>query len=534
MTFPNTTFTYKSTVIPSPWLQAVNDFIAQFASPNIAALRMQLKTGPATLFVTGYYTAGDGGGGWYYYDSTDTTSSDNGGTIIVATDGGRWKLTSTTSLSVRQFGAKGDGVTNDATAVQNTANALAAGGAMYVPPGTYFLGTSSITLPVGVSIRGSGSLVTVFSTAYVSSSTPAFILNGSSVSSKVFAAYSGFFVSGNGVGQAFQATQLAYAQFNDVHTNGFSLHWNLVDCQSMQFISCRSISGTNGLWARIGTVSAPNAFTFVGCVFGSMTTTGLQFDAGSALCYIGGSIEGCGTFPASGTSAAVLLNGPGQDGSLAASFIGTYFENNAGFGDIYLIGNTTAGFPSKIDVRALFNRISSARYTNSNIYVTQGVSDSPLSVDISGSSFQGYNSYATSAARPYVDLSNALGVVSLTETGALYGSATEAPTFNKAALTAGTNMGATTGKATAYRKSDGTIQLSGYMNATGSVTSGTVIGTIPAAFVANRSLPLIPIGVSSVGITFAAIDGSGNISLGVSLTNGENVDLDGIRYQQIN
>ena len=83
--------------------------------------------------------AGDGGGGAYYYDSSDTTSADNGGTIIVAGDGARWKLANVLHLSVKQFGAKGDGVTNDTAAFIAAANAVDAlgGGRVWIPPGAY-------------------------------------------------------------------------------------------------------------------------------------------------------------------------------------------------------------------------------------------------------------------------------------------------------------------------------------------------------------------------------------------------------------
>ena len=67
----------------------------------------------SSVQVLGYYAAGDGGGGQYYYDSSDTTSADNGGSIIVDNDGGRWKLVNNGKVTLRQFGAKGDGVNND-------------------------------------------------------------------------------------------------------------------------------------------------------------------------------------------------------------------------------------------------------------------------------------------------------------------------------------------------------------------------------------------------------------------------------------
>lgn len=86
---------------------------------SIAELRL-LLSGSASkhAFVLGYYQAGDGGGGAYRLDAADTTTADNGGTVIVAADGGRWKLVNNGSVTLRQFGAKGDGTTDDTAAIQ--------------------------------------------------------------------------------------------------------------------------------------------------------------------------------------------------------------------------------------------------------------------------------------------------------------------------------------------------------------------------------------------------------------------------------
>lgn len=117
---------------------------------SIASLRVINHTFYARAFVTGYYAPHDGGGGSYQYDPADTSSLDNGGTIIVANDGGRWKLQATGVISVKQFGAKGDGTTDDTTTVQTAID----NGARYFPAGTYYVG--KITLPSNIEPYGDG------------------------------------------------------------------------------------------------------------------------------------------------------------------------------------------------------------------------------------------------------------------------------------------------------------------------------------------------------------------------------------------
>ncbi|MFC5407195.1 glycosyl hydrolase family 28-related protein [Cohnella soli] len=121
---------------------------------SISALKALSKTTYFFAFVTGYYASGDGGGGNYYFDSTDTTSADNGGTVIVASDGGRWKLAATDKISLRQFGAKGNGISDDTAATQAAMTWCADNNhALYVPSGTYII-TSPVTTSVAITVVG--------------------------------------------------------------------------------------------------------------------------------------------------------------------------------------------------------------------------------------------------------------------------------------------------------------------------------------------------------------------------------------------
>jgi hypothetical protein len=108
---------------------------------SITELRALNSLVYTNAFVTGYYAPHDGGGGAYQYDPTDTTTADNGGTVIVAQDDARWKLQVSGPISLKQFGAKGDGTTDDSIAAQNWLNCFQTlgGGDGYVPAAHYII-----------------------------------------------------------------------------------------------------------------------------------------------------------------------------------------------------------------------------------------------------------------------------------------------------------------------------------------------------------------------------------------------------------
>lgn len=109
---------------------------------NITALRALNKTIHSRAFVQGYYNVGDGGGGHYYLDSADLVSADNGGTIIVATDGGRWKLIHEGAVTIKQFGAVADGVTETSARIQAAFNSGVK--TIKATDGNYLIGTTLV------------------------------------------------------------------------------------------------------------------------------------------------------------------------------------------------------------------------------------------------------------------------------------------------------------------------------------------------------------------------------------------------------
>ena len=104
---------------------------------NISGLRAVTGNWPV-VYVEGYRSAGDGGGGIFWLDSSDTVTDDDGGNVFVTTNGARYKRFALGDVSVRHFGAMGNGVANETDEFQAAA-AAAAGAPVYVPAGTYVL-----------------------------------------------------------------------------------------------------------------------------------------------------------------------------------------------------------------------------------------------------------------------------------------------------------------------------------------------------------------------------------------------------------
>lgn len=85
-----------------------------------------------SMSMLGYYAAGDGGSNEFYYSSS-STATHNGGTVIKPTavsGAGRWLAVNPSTVNVAQFGAKGDGSTDDYAKIQAALTAAGAFGSV--------------------------------------------------------------------------------------------------------------------------------------------------------------------------------------------------------------------------------------------------------------------------------------------------------------------------------------------------------------------------------------------------------------------
>ena len=175
--------------VPGAWVRLPISETSPVNISNISSLTS--FDGGATspvVFVEGYYNPADGGGGLYVYIPTDTTSPSNGGTIIIDAQNHRYYLAYTGIISIKQFGATGNGTTDDTAAILAT---VALGVDFLVPTGTYKTSSSIILTATGQCVIGSGDGIILKSG---STSFDGIVLNGNNET------IINIQVNGNGVG----------------------------------------------------------------------------------------------------------------------------------------------------------------------------------------------------------------------------------------------------------------------------------------------------------------------------------------------
>ena len=122
---PNTTYYVPIPTIAA--LEALGSRSSLFAHASVAS-----------------YTSGGVGGGKFDWSPTSTATADN--CVVFIASGlstGRWIRTSgNAKITPFDCGAAGDGTTNDTAALESALNAVASGGEVYIPAGTFVSGSS--------------------------------------------------------------------------------------------------------------------------------------------------------------------------------------------------------------------------------------------------------------------------------------------------------------------------------------------------------------------------------------------------------
>lgn len=351
------------------------------------------------------------------------------------------------TLSVKDFGVKGDGTTDD-TATINAALAYVAtaGGTLFFPQGNYLVTGNGLLLDQSalvdadlkhVCISGAGEGATQIT--YLGTGT----------------AFSYLGAQPNGMNSYFTLENMRFLGTSQTNSS-IGISMNLVSTMVMRNVATRVFGtgfvgtdilqsgfydcafGVNGggLTMNFGVFSPPNAILFCNCEFIGNLNYGALIGDCTTVKFLGGAVQNNGK---TGTAtfrygvAIITDNGAvGLNGALAASFDTVYFEDNAFEADIWFqAGGSTDGSTALTVTGCTFNRLTSAanQFVNYNIRVDVSTPFKTKLVVV-GNGFQGFATYVPSNTTPYIFVSDPFNAaIDTVDLGNLYGSSVEKPVF---------------------------------------------------------------------------------------------------------
>ena len=341
-------------------------------------------------------------------------------------------------LNVKNYGAKGDGVTDDTLAIQATINAaVASGGEVIIPAGGYKITAPGLLIDESnipaqsfsdrtrITIRGEGPGNTVL---LFNDNGSCLSYLGSNVGAGIdaYLSLSDFAIFGNSNpnNAGLRITTAAYFELRDLVITAMGIGIVLTDALSFLMERVSVLGCRAGMTGDMGTMSSPNAVTLTACTFSFNLFFGIRLDKCDCLTMIGGSIESNGASALAGDGYGVNLTNPGAFGPVAAVFVGVHFEGQQHLADILVQGGSDTTRPVAVTVTGCSFVRNSATTLTTNC-IKADTSGQALKVSVLGCGFLGANDYVPSIARPYIAITGP--TIGLTELGNVYSSALEAP-----------------------------------------------------------------------------------------------------------
>ena len=430
-------------------------------------------------------------------------------------------------VSVKDFGAVGDGSHDDTAAIQATIDSLSqagTGGVVYLPAGTYKVTSNlNITWPNGanqdtparVTIEGegadisyiydyrtsvsSGGCITIDFSAVPGSRffTPNF--GGFSLIKKVNATTynAGTNVYSLGTGTALYLNTVPdIGTFSDIRIIGYNTGIQCIDCLAMNFTNINISLADLGITAASASFSEPTQFNFTNCTIAGVKSVGCYIIGGGPVRFEGGVFEivGCMSGSSKSVAAAIYYQ---NTAFLPTGLIvdGTYFEANQGAADIY-IDNLVSVTARAVDniYNCTFARSSATLYTTNNIYIANNSGTATNIVNTVGNGFKGFSPYTASSSRLYIaDGGTNTGGITIYGLGNFYDNPTETPT----AVTNVTGGGSGSQNLQSVTTLGNTTSTTILAGGTYGVKIGNIVGSVPFVQTASSSLGLAVTGGSS-------------------------------------
>jgi hypothetical protein len=313
-------------------------------------------------------------------------------------------------VSVDDFGAVGNGVTNDTAAIQAAVDSLlGVGGEVEVNAGTYKLVGPVVmdyagrtgdagTNPTGISFVGQGIQSTLFKPS-VNGDAAIEILGDNIAGHLIYGPFGRFTVTPQSGATGTIGAYLydvAFASFDEMFFQDMPVAIRAESVLSCQFNRLRITGGGNGVVAFKGTgFSDHNANKYFGAEF--RLGTGWAYSGGpsSGLWFDNLTVQGFGT--QSADAGGMDLSFTGDEGAVGVNVNGGYIEGNGGAADFRLT-NSGTNTVTHVFTSVNFNRISSSKYVTHNIHAF-----GKNKIVLIGCSFRGFGTYTPDAARKYVE-----------------------------------------------------------------------------------------------------------------------------------
>ena len=317
--------------------------------------------------------------------------------------------------NVRDYGALGNGVADDTTAIQTAINAASGtGGTVYFPRGLYNISSSlTYTAAAGdpaarVHFMGDG----IGASAIKQTGTGNGLTIGTTPGTpNLYTHITDISFIGSQSGQGVSINDGAYVYIEACQFTGWAYGFYGSDFLASTLVSCQFRFNQRGfLVERIGGsyASNPNAITLVNCEVGANSVYGGWVLGPGVLTIQGGAIEGNGTTNGSSSNWGLRISDPSgstaEESAVGVSIDGVYFEANVGIADLWITSSSAKpGVTNNIN-GCSFVRIG-ASYVTNNVLL-DSTPGNGFNNFISGCGFKGLGGYSTSSARMTIANSN--------------------------------------------------------------------------------------------------------------------------------